>query len=216
MYAIASALVALLATLLALVQPQIPAPTGYVNDFAHVLSTETQSRLDALAKQVRDRSGGEIAVVTLPNLGGRPVEEISLRILREWGVGAKAQIGQQTRNAGTVILLVPKETSDDGHGHCRIEVGQGAEGFLTDADAGTYCRDATPLFVQRDYNGALAQITNRVAAEYAKAFNIAVDTEPTALPPLEPGAPDVDVRGPRRRRRGINPIAALLEFFNVL
>jgi len=27
-------------------------------------------------------------------------------------------------------------------GHCRIEVGQGAEGFLTDADAGTICRDA--------------------------------------------------------------------------
>src|SRR4051812_23077872 len=105
MHAIASVLAALLALLLQ--QLHIPAPSGYVNDFAHVLSPDAASRLDALAKQVRDKSGGEIAVVTLPDLRGRPVEEISLRILREWGVGAKAAIGNQTRNAGVVILLVP-------------------------------------------------------------------------------------------------------------
>src|SRR2546430_2499346 len=98
MHAFTSALLALLA----LLQLQIPAPSGYVNDFAHVLSPEAQARIGQIAQQVHDRSGGEIAIVTLPDLGGRPVEEISLRILREWGVGAKAPIGNRTRNAGIV------------------------------------------------------------------------------------------------------------------
>ena len=63
-----------------------------------------------------------------------------LRIAREWKVGANAAIGEQARNAGVVILLVPKETSSDGRGYCRIEVGQGSEGFITDATTGEICR----------------------------------------------------------------------------
>ena len=47
---------------------------------------------------------------------------------REWKVGANAKIGDAKRNAGVVILVVPKETSADGNGHVRIENGQGSEG----------------------------------------------------------------------------------------
>ena len=136
----------------------LPAPVGYVNDFANVLAPDAAARIDDLAKRVNAATRGDMVLVTLPNLGGRPVEEVSLRLGREWKVGADAAIGDQARNAGVIILLVPKETSDDGRGYCRIEVGQGTEGFITDAISGEICRAQTPLFRAQDYSGALERI----------------------------------------------------------
>jgi uncharacterized protein len=51
--------------------PQIPPPRGLVNDFANVLSPAAVARMERLAQDVRDKSKGEIAVVTLPDLAGR-------------------------------------------------------------------------------------------------------------------------------------------------
>src|SRR5687767_6918856 len=121
MHAIASVLVALLA----LVQIQIPAPRGLANDFAGVLRADALARTEAVAQQVRDRSGGEIAIVTLRDIGDRDVGDVALQIGREWRVGASTQVGERTRNAGVVILVVPKETSADGRGKISIQTGQG-------------------------------------------------------------------------------------------
>ena len=56
---------------------------------------------------VRAKSGGEIVVVTLPDLGGRPIEEVSLAIGRQWKVGQNGKPGDPARNTGVIILLVP-------------------------------------------------------------------------------------------------------------
>ena len=50
---------------------------------------------------------------------------MALAIGREWGVGAAAAVGDRARNAGVVVLLVPRETSQDGSGHISIQVGRG-------------------------------------------------------------------------------------------
>lgn len=152
----------------------LPAPIGFVNDFANILDDDTERQLDRLARIVQSRSGGELAIVTLADLGGRPVEETALRIGRDWKVGAKADIGDARRNAGTVILLVPKETSADNRGYCRIESGMGVEGFLTDAEAGGICRSATERFRARDYGGGLLVITSAVAEAYAAEFGFSL------------------------------------------
>lgn len=155
--------------------PALPQPVGYVNDFAGILSPEANARIGALAERVHAATRGDMVVVTLPDLGGRPVEEVTLRLGREWKVGANATIGDQARNAGVIILLVPKESATDGRGRCRIETGQGAEGFLTDATAGSICRAATPLFQARQYSAALVQISEEVAQRYAAAFGVTLD-----------------------------------------
>jgi uncharacterized protein len=208
MFAGRAALVAAVALLQA--GPQIPAPQGLVNDFARILPPESAARIERIAQDVRDKTHGEMAVVTLPDLGGRDVSEIALRIGREWKVGSLAAIGDRTRNAGVVILLVPKETSGDGRGHCRIETGQGAEGFITDATSGDICREATPLFAQRQYGPGLELVTLRVAQRFAQEFNVSLDSSLA-----EPIAP---VRAPQARgRRGrISPIALLFLLFFVL
>src|SRR3979411_1651620 len=123
---------------------QIPPPTGLVNDFAHVLQPDAVQRMERIAEDVRAKSRGEMAIVTMPDIGTRDVQEVALQIGREWKLGKIGNPGDPTRNAGAVILLVPKETSGDGRGHCFIATGRGAEGFITDADAGDICREATP------------------------------------------------------------------------
>jgi uncharacterized protein len=153
-----------------------------VNDFANVIPAANAARIDALVTDVRAKSHGEIAVVTLSDLGGRDVSEIALRIGREWKVGANTKIGDATRNAGVVILVVPKETSADGKGYVRIENGQGSEGFLTDGQTGDIIREAIPLMKQRDYGGAIELMTQRVAQHFASSFNFSLDSTVAPAP----------------------------------
>lgn len=161
---------------------EIPPPTGYVNDFANVLSPEAERELTAIAQGVREASGGEITVVTLTDLDGRAVSDVALEIGRQWGVGAKGDIGDRARNAGAVVLIVPKETASDNRGRCWVSTGRGTEGFILDSDAGTICREATPLFARRDYSSGTELVTYRVAQEFAQEFGFDLDQAVQAPP----------------------------------
>lgn len=174
--------------LLAILQAgiQIPAPVGLVNDFAHVIPAAQVPLMEQMAQDVRSKSRGEIAIVTLPDIGQNAPADVVLQIGRTWKVGKIGNPGDPTRNAGAVILVVPKETSSDGHGHCWIATGNGAEGFITDADAGGICREATPFFMQRAYGDALTLITYRVAQRFAQEFNFTLDTA-LRPPPVDTG-----------------------------
>jgi uncharacterized protein len=191
--------------------PQIPPPRGLVNDFANVIQPAAAARMERIAQDVRDKSKGEIAIVTMSDLGGRDPSEIALRIGREWKVGNMAPIGDRSRNAGAVILLVPKETSSDGRGYCRIETGQGTEGFITDATSGDICREATPAFQARDYSAGLELVTLRVAQRYAQEFGFTLDTS-FAAPVVQ-----TPVRRPASSQGGgINPLLYLVILFILL
>lgn len=190
---------------------QLPAPprgfapdqADMVVDDAHVLSSSSIARINRIIFDVKRQSGGEIVVVTLPDLGNRDVGDVALRIGREWKVGAAANIGDRSRNAGVVILVVPKETSSDGRGHISLQTGQGAEGFITDATTGDIRREAIPYFQQQDYSTALELITLRVAQRYEKEFGFALDT---SVVPREMARP---IGG---SSRGISPQALFIAF----
>jgi len=189
-------------------QLAIPPPTGIINDFAHVLDQATFDRITRIAEDVRSKSRGEIAVVTLSDIGQRAPADVALQIGRAWKVGKVGNPGDPTRNAGAVILLVPKETSSDGHGHCFILTGQGSEGFITDATAGDICREATPAFAARDYATGLELVTLRTAQRFANEFNFSLDTSLAAPEPVQYST--------RSQRRGIPPFVFLILFFVVM
>ena len=193
---------ALVAGVLALVQGvTVPAaPVGYVSDFANILPAERVSLLTRIAEDVKAKSGGEIAIVTMADIGDRQASEIALQIGRQWKVGQNDAIGSRSRNAGVVILLVPKETNSSGRGSCRIEVGQGSEGFITDGMSGEICREATVFFQQQEYARGLTVVTMRVAERYAQEFGFALDT---TLVPRRP------VSGPRDEVQ-LNPLVVFL------
>ena len=62
----------------------IPSPTGQVNDFANVVPAAQRARIEAIARQVRERSRGEIAVVTLADIGPREAGDVALQMRPPW------------------------------------------------------------------------------------------------------------------------------------
>ena len=202
----------LLALLLQVQQsPTIPPPRGYVNDFANVLSAESEATLQRLADDVRAKSRGEIVVVTLPDLAGRDVSEVALRIGREWKVGAMSPIGDATRNTGTVILIVPKETASDNRGRCWVSTGSGTEGFVTDGMSGEACREAVPVFQQQDYSAATTIVAYRIAEKYAREFGFQLDTSFVA-----PMAAPVRGGGQGSVSGGVSPLMMLAIFVIIM
>ncbi len=198
---------ALLAMTWLVQDPQIPAPRGYVNDFAGVIGAERAARIERIIGDVRSKSGGEITVVTLPDIGDRDPGAVALQIGREWKVGAAAEVGDRRRNTGLVILIVPKETSSNGRGQFSIQTGNGAEGFITDSHAGNIRREALPFLQQKDYGAAIELMTMRVAEAYAGEFGFALDGALEApRPPPGRGA----------RPGGIPPKLFVLGFIMVL
>ena len=207
----------LLSFLIALQAVQIPpAPRGYgtsaaeiVVDAAGVLPVASLDRINRIAFDVHQKSGGEMAVVTLPDIGLHAPVDVALAIGRAWKVGANAAIGQRTRNAGVVILLVPKETSTSGRGECFVTTGQGTEGFMTDAEAASICREAVPYFQQREYGPAMEVVASRVAERFAQEFGFTLDSSSGLAPGMQP-----DVQPPPRRGRsgGLSPLTIFVLF----
>src|SRR5438552_10054354 len=161
----------------------LPSPSGYVNDFAGVLDPAAVSRMDAGIAEVRAKSRGEIAVVTLSDLGNRAASDVALQIGRQWGVGAKGAAGDPAKNLGVVVLLVPLKTHRPGTGQVFIATGRGAEGFLTDARTGRIREAMTPYLAREDYGAGLARGVDLIAQAFAQEFGVTL----TGVPELPPG-----------------------------
>lgn len=198
----------------------IPAqPVGYVNDFASVIDAQSAAQMDDLIQRLRGATGAEIAVVTLPSIGDREASEVALAIGRKWKVGGKADIGDPRRNAGLVMLLVPRRANDPNSGQIRVEVGQGLEGIVTDAAAGQVRDLMRPDLSAERYGPGLLTGVKALSSLIARGYGVS-DSALTAYQPpsTEPSTPVsgsilpllffllflfLISRGGRRRRRGI-------------
>jgi uncharacterized protein len=161
----------------------IPAqPVGYVNDFASVLDAESAAKMEDLIQRLRAATGAEIAVVTLPSIGDREASEVALAIGRKWKVGSKAEIGDARRNAGIVLLLVPRRPGDPNSGQIRVEVGQGLEGIVTDAAAGQVRDLMRPELSSEKYGPGLLTGVRALSSLVARGFGVS-DTSLTAYQP---------------------------------
>ena len=106
---------------------------------------------------------------------------------------------------------MPKETSADGQGHLRIETGNGAEGFITDATTGQIRDEAIPFFQRQDYGGGIELMTLRVAERFATRIQLS-DRQHVA-----PAAGATAGQGSARRRAGgIPPFVYLIILFVIL
>src|SRR6266704_1102742 len=182
-----------LTALLLVAQIQVPPPRGYANDFAAVLDSASVAHMEAVIAEVRAKTRGEIAVVTLADIADRPAADVALEIGRRWGVGAKGEAGDPAKNLGVVVLLVPQKNHRPGTGQIFIATGRGAEGFLTDARVGRM-RDAMASYLAReDYGAGLAYGVDLIAQAFAQEFGVTL----SGVPPPEPderGVPQFPVK----------------------
>jgi len=113
----------------------LPANDGWVTDLADMLAPSEEHALEALMESYRAGSGQEVALLTVPDLGGRSIEEYALAVARGW------KMGDQETSAAALLVVARAERA------LRIEVGRGLEGTLTDSIAGRILRDViTPEF----------------------------------------------------------------------
>ncbi|MBA3444404.1 MAG: TPM domain-containing protein, partial [Gemmatimonadales bacterium] len=163
-------------------------PVGYINDFAGLIDPASEAALDTLVQRLKAATGAEVIAVTLPTIGQRDEAEVALAIGRRWGVGAKADPGDPRRNAGLVLLLVPRQNHQPGTGHVRIETGYGLEGIVTDATAGRIRREVMqPDLEREDYGPALTKGVQALVSTVARGYGVSDSALTAYQPPAEPG-----------------------------
>ncbi len=157
---------------------QLPSPRGFVNDFAGVIPPDVAARLEDRLREVQDKTGGDIAVVTLPDLGGRDVGDVALQLGRQWKLGGIGEAGDSARNLGVVMLVVPRKNHQPGTGAVFIATGRGAEGFLPDGRVGRIRDAMLPFFAQEDYGGGVEAGVGLLVESFAEEFHVAFSGAP--------------------------------------
>lgn len=122
------------------------APTGYVNDYASILSGETRSMLESELMSFTASTSNEITIVTVPDLGGDTIEHYATKLFESW------KIGNVKKDNGVLFLI------SYGDHKARIEVGYGLEGALPDIIASAILQnDVLPEFKKNKYDMGVIQ-----------------------------------------------------------
>lgn len=105
-----------------------PKPRGYLNDLAGIVDPVSGDSIEALSRELQQKTAAQLAVATVADLGGDEIEPVAEDLFQTWGIGGKG------KDDGVLILLAAKER------RVRIEVGYGLEGILPDGLCGWIIR----------------------------------------------------------------------------
>ncbi|HEX2092913.1 MAG TPA: TPM domain-containing protein, partial [Longimicrobiaceae bacterium] len=136
-----------------------------------------EQEITRVIDEVRTKSGGEIVVVTLRSLEGRPASEVALQIGREWGIGRAGRPGDPARNTGLVVLVAPNDRQ------VRLETGYGTNAFITAAETGRIQDQyMLPHFRQGDFGTGILLGVTALAQEYAERFGFQLTGQAAPAP----------------------------------
>lgn len=130
---------------------QVPAWNGPVADLGGVIGAQTEAELVQYLSAVNEQTGVQVAVLTVPSLGGVSIEEYSIEVAEKW------KLGQAGKDNGALLVVSVEDRE------LRIEVGYGLEGELTDAKSGLIIRNViVPYFRQGDYAKGIIEGTRNI------------------------------------------------------
>lgn len=165
----------------------IPAPrTEPVMDLADFLSPAAEQMLAQQLKTLRQRSGVDLVVVTLPSLQYWSIERWGHELRTAWAVGERSSLG--------AVLIV---AGDERQAH--IEVGEGLSPMLPDAAAAKIVKTRIdPLLQSGDFaGGTLAGIDAIIKKVMAPVSAVKTVESASAQPANEPAATSpADVQRP--------------------
>jgi uncharacterized protein len=131
---------------------EVPQPSGWVNDFANVISPEYRAKITSLIEELEQKTGSEIAVVTIDSISPYSEVEYARKLFDTWKPGKKG------KDNGVLVLLAVKER------RWRIETGYGIEGILPDGLCGEIGRKfMAPYFKDGGYSQGLYQGVAKIA-----------------------------------------------------
>ena len=157
---------------------QIPNPlrTGrsWVADQANVISDVDEKRINGILSPLERKTGAEVVVVTVRNLGGQSIEEFANDLFRIWKIGKKG------RDNGVVILAAIADRKS------RIDVDYGLQDILTDGKTGEILdQKVTPQFKNGAYSQGLYSGALAIAQAIDPSFSPPSDASPAPQPSLE-------------------------------
>jgi uncharacterized protein len=150
----------------------LPKPTDYVSDLAHVLSPPTVAQIDSICSQLdHSKANAQIAVVTVRTLDGDDSAEYATDLYHKWGIGKKGE------DRGVLVLLAVQD-------HKRwITTGYGLEGILNDAKVGDIGRAMVPLLRANNYDGAVLLAVGDIGQVIAADAGITLQNAPSVPAP---------------------------------
>jgi uncharacterized protein len=145
-------------------------PTGYVTDLAHVITPDAKTRLENLCTELEQKTGAQMAIVTVLSLEGETVEQYGNELYKQFGVGSKKE------SRGVLLLVAPTERK------YWTEVGYGLEPVINDARAGDAGRLMRSYFLQGNYSAGIEAAAWTLAKFVADDRGVTL----TATPPARP------------------------------
>lgn len=136
-----------------LIAAAVPLITTPVTDEADVIDAAAEAELDASLRELRQATGVQMAVLTVPHLpSGHSLESFSLATAEQWAGGSE-------RDDGALLVLAI------GDRRSRLELGYGLEGYITDAEAAGMLHRAIPDLQAGDVGAASQGIVADVAGQ---------------------------------------------------
>ena len=143
-----------------------PTPTQWVNDFAGVLSSSTVRQLNNLALEIKQKTGFELAVAIVKDLQGEEYYTYANKLYEKWGVGSMD-------DEGCLILIAVNERK------LKVEIGYGAEGFITDGLAGEIADNyMVPYLRNSNWDQSVLQGYLAFASVIGKHYEVQFDGVP--------------------------------------
>ncbi len=153
----------------------LPAPTGFVNDFAGVIDPATKQQLEAKLKNLKETSNPtvEIAVAVVKTTGDRPIYDYSLAVARGWKIGSKLD-----DNPGALLFIAIDDRK------YFTQVSKDLEDELPDGTVGSLQRQyLVPEFRSGNYGKGISDTIDAYIAAIRNKGN-AVTATPTR--PVQP------------------------------
>lgn len=150
-------------SLVSVVNAVIPQHTEsfYTNDFAEVISSESEKYIFENSKILADKTTAQVVVTTVKSLDDRDINDYATDMFRQWGIGDKE------KNNGLLILLAPNERK------VRVEVGYGLEGKINDSKAGRFMDEyAVPCFKNGDWDGGITSLYSAIVSEVYSEYGL--------------------------------------------
>jgi len=164
-----SLLLLLVITLPALAEKisSMPAPTGYIDDYASVLSVQAKTDLEGICNEVHNKTRAQIFLVTVKSTEGEEVQTFANELFAKW------KIGEKKTDRGVLLLFAIKDRKR------WIEVGYGLEGILNDAKVGDIGREMVPDLQAARYDAAtrigVLKIAQIIAADSGVTLDESLD-----------------------------------------
>lgn len=170
-------------------------PDTAVNDYAQILSEETEAYVENLSVALQDTCGAQIGVYTTEYIGNSTMEGYAYDVLNAWGLGSA------DKNNGVLLLLVP------GEDNYYLTRGSGLETQLTISMLGTILdEDMEPSWLERDYDTGTQKTVRAIAERLCSIYGIPTSTLDNAG----------QAAAPARAGGGINVMGVLLIIIGVI